>query len=210
MNDADPSQIFKEFQNVLEQYAAADARNPNYQRLGAGYATRCQEWARRDLWTLDEAANLLCGTDPRRPFNVKGPDHGKLNDEVQAMRQLLTRANIPKQGRQLIAKELIPWAKAKGLAIPDELLAATGQRPPIEKPVHGNALKNAERRQQVLGAAIAALIKYPAQCKDRGEKPTGTQIAKVLEQQQTNLFADGVAPLSIRTMAELINEYLPK
>ncbi|MFZ5621440.1 MAG: hypothetical protein ACOY5W_10490 [Pseudomonadota bacterium] len=213
MSDKDFTQALKPIQDLLDQKKAAATQNPNYRRLGPGYEACCQEWALRDYWKLDEAANLLCGTDSNRPLNIDGPEHQDLNQQVQDMRTLITRADIPKQGtlsKQYAAKEVIMWAKKKSLEIPPALLAAMGHKPPEDKPVHGNALKNAEKRQQVLGAAIAALVRYPAQCKDRGEKPTGTQIAKVLEQQQTTLFPDGTAPLGIRTMADLINEYLPK
>lgn len=213
MSETDPNEPFKALQNLLDQHAAADARHPDYRPVGPNYAARCHEWALRDYWKVDEAANLLCGTDPARPLHLKGAEHQALNRQVQELRLLILRADIAKQGtlsKQFAAKDVIQWAKKKGLEVPPPLLAAMGHKPTEDKPVHGNALKNAEKRQQVLGAAIAALVKYPAQCKDRGEKATGAQIAKVLEQQQAILFPDGIAPFSIRTMADLINGYLPK
>ncbi|RRQ22448.1 hypothetical protein [Thiohalobacter thiocyanaticus] len=213
MTKYDPSEALQQLQEKLVQQQAAHERNPNFRCQGPQYANRCETWARRDLWTLLEAANLLCGTDPERPVNPNGEEHQALNRRIQEVRILLERADIPKQGmlkKQLPAKTVMHWAKKKGLDLPSDLLSAMGHKPVEDKPVHGNALKNAEKRQAVLGAAVAALVKYPAQCKDRGGKPTGRQIATVLEQHQANLFPEGLAPFSVRTMADLINTYLPK
>lgn len=212
MSKNDPFQQAQAMLETLDTMNQAQASNPNYRAFGPDYETRCQAWAQRDRWSVDEAANLLCGTDPQRPLALKGAEHTTLNEQIQALRVLISRADLPKAGKfapTVPAKDLIAWARKKGLEIPPPLLQAMGQKAPGENtPIHGNALANAERRQQVLGAAVAVLVKYPVQCKDRGGKPTGVQIARIIEQHQDTLFTEGVAPFTIRTMSELINKYL--
>lgn len=213
MTDQDTLSAFDRLQAKLAQQQTAYESNPNFGHLGPEYVQRCRTWAARDRWTLLEAANLLCGTDPERPLNPQGEAHQALNQHIQELRTLLERADLPKHGRltkQISARDVMQWAKKKRLDVPPALLEAMGDKPAEDKPAHGNALKNADKRQAVLGAAVAALAQYPAQCKDRGGKYTGRQIAAFLEQRQADLFAEGTAPFSTRTMAELINRYLPK
>jgi len=52
----DANEIFKQLQGELRdtqaKQKAANAKNPNYRFLPELYATRCEAWAKRDLWTL--------------------------------------------------------------------------------------------------------------------------------------------------------------
>ena len=203
--------MLEQFQELLEKQGQRDAANPHYQRLSASYGRRCEEWAKRDYWTMDEAANLLAGTDPGRPQRIDGQN--ELNQLTATIRNFLKRANISKEGgltKRVLAKEVMKWAVGKDIEVPEPLLLATGLKAKKGEKVHGNTIKNAEKREKVLGAAMVALIRYPSQCKDRGDKFTGKQIATILEQYQGNLFSEGVAPYCIRTMGDIINKYLPE
>lgn len=197
-----------EYMNYLK---AQNAKNPNYRRLGPAYEVRCREWAGRDYWTVEEAANLLSGTDPERPFSI--PGQTELEDMIKRIRASLLRADIKhggKSNKMLLSEDVIRWAKKKRLSLPAQLLGAMGEHQAMDdRPAHGNTVRNETKRQAILGAAVTALVKYPHKCKDRGGKYTGHQIATVLEQHQTELFEDKVAPFSIRVMAQLINKYLP-
>lgn len=201
-------------QHILEElkrHRAIAAAAPSYRKHPSTYAARCQEWAKRDYWTLNETANLLCGTDPQRPVGL--PGHAAFNAEIQDTRAMLYASDIPYTGRlnrRFRTRDVFAWIQKKGLDAPPALLEAI--RPQTKskgKPVHGNTLTNAEKHQKVLGAAIAALVKFRAQCKDRGDKVTGRRIAELLEQRGPDLFNGEAAPYSIDRMARLINEYLP-
>lgn len=194
---------------MVRKVQASAAADPRFQKNPPTFRARCSEWVRRDYWTLDEATNLLVGTDPQRPYSIEGQD--AMNREVQEMRALLQTSAIPSEGkltRRYLGAQVIAWAKKKGLDIPSELLDAMGEKPK-DKPVHGNAIKNEQNRQKVLGAALAAVVKYPGRCKDRGDKFTGRSIATFLEQRALDVFNGEAAPMSVDTMARLINKYLP-
>ena len=73
----DPNEMVRKFQEDMrglqDKQKASAAKNPNYGYLPESYAGRCRAWAKRDLWTIGEAANLLAGTDPKRP-QIEGHD----------------------------------------------------------------------------------------------------------------------------------------
>ncbi|MBT3022858.1 MAG: hypothetical protein KUF77_07290 [Candidatus Thiodiazotropha sp. (ex Lucina aurantia)] len=212
---SDPSSqsmaMLKKFQEMTEARAERNARNPNYGYLPVSYPERCQEWTKLDFWSLDEAANLLAGTDPKRP-KIEG--HTELNERVEQISQWLKFSDVKTEGKlnkRYEAKGVMVWARKKGIEIPEVLLEAMGfSDPKASKHVHGNTLKNIEKREKVLGAAIIALAHYSAQCKDRGDVFTGTSIATFLEQRPELFFEEGVPPYTVRVMAGHINHYLTK
>jgi hypothetical protein len=203
--------ILKKFQGMTEALDERNAKNPDFGYLPASYLERCQEWTKLDFWSLDEAANLLAGTDPKRP-KIEG--HSELNERVEQISQWLKFSNVKTEGKlnkRYEAKGVMVWARRKGLDIPSALLEAMGfSEQKSSKPIHGNKLKNLEKREKVLGAAIKALAHYSAQCKDRGDTFTGTSIANFLEQRPELFFEEGVPPYTVRVMAEHINQYLTK
>lgn len=204
-------EMLKKIQEVNEARALQNAKNPNYGHLPPIYAERCQEWTKFDFWSLREAANLLSGADPRRP-TIDG--QAELNDRVEQISQWLEYSDVNTEGKlnkRYEAKGVMNWARKKELEIPSALLEAMGfSEPKSSKATHGNSLRNLDKREKVLGAAIKALAHYPAQCKDRGDTYTGTSIATFLEQRPDLFFEDGLSPYTVRTMAEHINRYLSK
>lgn len=219
MNSSDAKAIqdlFDKMKSQREQQLAANATNPHFGHMHESYPDRCRQWAKRDLWSLDEAANLLAGTDPERPDEIAGQE--QLTKVIQTIKTWLKNSTIPTKGtltKKYVAKEIIPWAREKQLPVPAPLLEAMGYPVPTKKlgdntgkQPHGNTLTNAKKREEVLGAAIRALIEYPAQCKGRGGKYSGMSIALVIEQQQTKLFEGKVAHFTRKGMADMINKHL--
>lgn len=78
---------------------------------------------------------------------------------------------------------------------------------PKGKRPHGNAVIHAQKREQVLGAALAVVAAFPDQCK-RGMWFNGKRIAALIETKAPLWFEDGEPPLDTGTMASLINGYL--
>ena len=79
------------------------------------------------------------------------------------------------------------------------------EKKPNDKP-HGNTVANASKREQVLGAAIAAIIHWPDQCR-RGDTFNGHHIATLIDENAQIWWLDGEAPLSVDTMTRLINSW---
>lgn len=61
-----------------------DAENPLYLQHPLEYEWWAIEWCKRDAWTETEAANLLAGCVPIRPFPLYGAIHQQVNAEVQS------------------------------------------------------------------------------------------------------------------------------
>lgn len=79
---------------------------------------------------------------------------------------------------------------------------------PTKDKTHGNAELNAEKREQVLGAAIAVMANFPDQCK-RGGSYSGTRIATVIDQKMELWWPnEEEPPLAISTMTKMISQHL--
>lgn len=84
--------------------------------------------------------------------------------------------------------------------------AAKANRAGAAKP-YADTEVHASKREQVLGAAMTAIVHWPDECK-RGKTFNGTRIATLIDQKAFLWWAEGEAPLSIDSMARLINRYL--
>jgi len=200
-------------QEEHERKAAAD---PRYQQDPPTFLKAVRQWALRDRWSIAEAANLLCRCEPKRPTGL--PGHGRLDRQVQDMRQALHRSALAREGKRdaalMDAAAGINWARGKSLNLHEELAEqfpgdsgpiSSDQRPKI---VHGNARRYAAQRETVLRAAVAVLARYRHQCLDANGQPTGAAIARLIEVHQATLFDTGVAPQSADQMARHICEAL--
>jgi hypothetical protein len=81
------------------------------------------------------------------------------------------------------------------------------KKEPTKIKPHGNTEIHAKKREEVLGAAITAIISWPDKCKN-GSAYSGTKIATLIDQKAQLWWSEGTAPLSIDIMARLINQYL--
>jgi hypothetical protein len=72
---------------------------------------------------------------------------------------------------------------------------------------HVNTVVHASKRDQVLGAALAAIVHWPDECK-RGNSLMGARIATLIDQKAKLWWTESEAPLSIDIMASLINQHL--
>ncbi len=77
-----------------------------------------------------------------------------------------------------------------------------------EKKVHGNVEINACKREQVLGAAVCVLAKWPDQCK-RGGRINASAIARLIDEYSHRWWKEeGQPPLSINEMTRKISNWL--
>jgi len=100
--------------------------------------------------------------------------------------------------QDLLLEKLTEW-------YPD---AITIKTPKVKK--HKNTEINARKREDVLGAALAAVIAFPKECTTRKGVIQGTKIIEVIEQKSPLFFSayDDEPPLSNDTMTRLVNKYL--
>lgn len=111
-------------------------------------------------------------------------------------------------------KEFVKWLHSKGMRPRKELedvlkLKFTTNEAKNESNYseHPNAEHHAQKRQQILEAALAILANYPDQCMDKG-KVSGAAIARIMEEKSTLWFKYDDIPLSVRKVRELINQAL--
>lgn len=135
-------QALQQAQQQAAQKRASMAKAPRYQHRPPNFETLCREWLQREVWTLDEAANLLSGYAPDRPIAFGG---------TEAMRTSLVRADpdrlpiikraVSAGNRQFKAADVLAWAQRHDIALPaalggaNDLHDATPTRPAYETPL---------------------------------------------------------------------------
>ncbi|MCP1674095.1 hypothetical protein J2T57_001194 [Natronocella acetinitrilica] len=188
------------------------AKAPENQLLPKNYGQRCKEWFMRDFWSAHEAANLLVGCDPERQLGL--PGHEALDNRAHQLVDAIKRSELRTEGRMkklYVAKDVLRWAEEKAIRLPEPLCEAMGipaAEQSEEKKIHGNSLVNAQKREEVMGAAFLAMMRYRHQCLGVGGKFNGAQIARILESNVEELFGKSNLPMEAPTMAKLINSYL--
>lgn len=126
---------------------------------------------------------------------------GVLIDECQIwiVRDDLVRlANAIDKGKRLSVLPHLPQRK----------LAEAAASTPSSKP-HGNAERNAAKRENVLAAGLCALKTWPDELRVAvGREVGGQAIAELVSIHEAILFDGGEAPLSTGTMTQIFNEAL--
>lgn len=80
-----------------------------------------------------------------------------------------------------------------------------------KKKPHGNVEINAQKRLEVLGAALSVLAEWPDQCKNLKGNIEISKISELVDSKALLFWPDtGVAPLSSRGIKDLISKWLKK
>ena len=125
----------KKLNEQLQQVEERKRQNPDYKKLGPNYKALAVEWCQRDVWTVDECANLFAGTSPHRPSRIAGSEHDELNHEVMKLRNLIANCvgiSLPLVGKKRSNKgamqfekgDIITWAESKAIDVPEALVRA--------------------------------------------------------------------------------------
>ena len=125
----------KKLNEQLQQVEERQRQNPDYKKLGPNYKALAVEWCQRDVWTVDECANLFAGTSPHRPSPIAGSEHDELNHEVMKLRNLIANCvgiSLPLVGKRRSNKgamqfekgDIITWAESKAIDVPEALVRA--------------------------------------------------------------------------------------
>ena len=119
----------------LQRDRERQRQHPDYKKLGPNYKALAVEWCQRDVWTVDECANLFAGTSPHRPSPIAGSEHDELNHEVMKLRNLIANCvgiSLPLVGKRRSNKgamqfekgDIITWAESKAIDVPEALVRA--------------------------------------------------------------------------------------
>ena len=102
-------------------------------------------------------------------------------------------------GRELLELEFdLPKAETKET-----------DRSATKKEVHGNAIRYASKRQEVVGAALALLAQYPEMCRDDKQNVRAAKVRKLIEEKALLFWPEtGEPPLSSEVIEKLLNSYL--
>lgn len=77
--------------------------------------------------------------------------------------------------------------------------------------VHGNTEHNAKKREEVLGAALSVLSRWPDECKNRAGKIEATKIRELIEKKGYMFWREnGEPPLTTSEIEKLIRQWLKK
>lgn len=77
--------------------------------------------------------------------------------------------------------------------------------------LHGNIEHNAKKREEVLGAALSVLARWPDECKNGAGRIEATKIRVLIENKGYMFWReDGEPPLSTGEIEKLIRQYLKK
>lgn len=189
------------------------------------------KWCERNLWTLQEAVCLMLGVEPDAPW-LKDREHDAGGPVVEALEQYselaaesmkdgtlhpfdpfdLTR---PPLQRRVIPRRFLQWAKATNISIPEELAPLLGQelpQPPPAAPVsplferlargHLGPVASGDAREQVLGAALAAVAGFPDRCRN------AAGIRRVIEDNAPLIWSGGKPPLPAAEIEALVAHWL--
>ena len=120
---------------LIQQMQEQQGHHPDYQTLGPNYEALAIEWCQRDIWTVDECANLFAGTSPTRPISMPGAAHDELNRKVMQLRNtiascvgvsliLVSKKRLNKGANQFEKGDIIAWAESKTIDVPEALVRA--------------------------------------------------------------------------------------
>jgi hypothetical protein len=189
------------------------------------------KWCDRRLWTVHDAVCLMLALEPDTarhdpsagmggfdPVGLAIEQYGEHADE--AMRsgalQPFSREDLarPTLQRRVDPHAFLRCAKTWNVTIPDELatgLASKPARPPVVATTVLERLGRGylgadyieEAREQVLGAALAAVRAYPERCVD------AVGIRRTIEENASLLWPDtGRPPMTAMAMERLISRWL--
>ena len=125
----------KKLNEQIQRDLERQRQNPDYKKLGPNYKALAIEWCQRDVWTVNECANLFAGTSPHRPTPISGTEHDELNHEVMKHRNLIAncvgisltlvgKKRSNKGAMQFEKGDIITWAESKAIDVPEALVRA--------------------------------------------------------------------------------------
>ena len=138
MTEENYDKVLEPVKRLTEQLIRAQEhqkQHPDYKKLGPNYRALAIEWCQRDIWTVDECANLFAGTSPMRPYRINNTEHDELNHEVMKHRNLIANCvgiSLPLVGKkrskigatQFEKGDIITWAESKAIDVPEALVRA--------------------------------------------------------------------------------------
>lgn len=93
----------------------------------------------------------------------------------------------------------------------ERLISDSGQDENLPPKTHGNTEVNAQKREEVLGAALSVLATWPEQCRNNAGAVEATKIRKLIEEKALLFWkATGEPPLSTDKIEREIRKWMKK
>ena len=183
-----------------------------------------EHWISMSAWSIKQCFLPLHERDPNDPeidaenWNIPSKPESKTRQKIHAAKKagdITPTGNLRNSFRPM---DFLKWATdpQNGLTIPTELsplyekrleaLPSTNATEP-----HGNIEHHAAKREQVLGAALAVIKKYPEQAGFSTGTLSGAKIVTLIEQHEVELWSeDEEIPLERETMEKQFNNWLKR
>jgi hypothetical protein len=191
------------------------------------------KWCERRLWTIHESVCLMLAMEPEIARHDSGAGLGGFNPVEQAIEQYADFADEamrsgalqpfspedlarPALQRRVDPRAFLRCAKTWNIPIPDGLMPVLAREPTRPPVVPSSVLEQLgrgyfgadyieEAREQVLGAAIAALKAYPERC------VSAAAVRRIIENNASLLWPDTCRPpLTAMEMERLIGRWLDR
>jgi len=191
------------------------------------------KWCDRKLWTVHEAVCLMLAVGPETPWLGDNARYaGGFDPLVVALEQyseLAAEAMLdgslpafspwdvyrPALERLVVPRRFLEWARARNIYFPEELapvMVKEAEQSPVPVPAapifeslaRGHVGPGAaDAREQVLGAALAAVASFPERCGD------AAGIRRVIEDNAPLIWSDaGKPPLAAVEIEALLARWL--
>jgi hypothetical protein len=194
-----------------------------------------EKWVSKHSWLLkSEGIPLLLGMDPDTVNDSEFTDDEQEHDDLWNHAKKCVEQNLlPVRNREMSPEiwevnpvDLYRWASISRIMVPEHLVRLiefvihTIKQPEAEikslegKNNHssGGDLVQPEmfqnQREQVLGAALAILAKYPEKCKNSKGKIRSERIVNLFNEKGDIWFGDDKLLLSTAAMQDLLDKYL--
>jgi hypothetical protein len=195
-----------------------------------------EKWVSKNSWLLkSEGIPLLLGMDPQAVNDKTEPVDNKHehNDLWEHAKRCVEQNLLPVSNKEnspetweVSPVDLYCWASVSRILIPDQLVRLvefvihTIKQPVAEiKSLEGKNNHNSggnrvnpetfqKQREQVLGAALAILARYPEKCKNRKGKTRSEMIVNLINEKGDIWFGDDKLLLSTAAMQDLLDKFL--
>lgn len=178
-----------------------------------------EDVARLDTWLLHSEAIPYCrAVEPSQWSSI---EHGyrdwtdKLTPLIKAgvgVTLMVINPDAKEKDWRVKPKEFVKWLHSKGMRprkeLEDVLSIQYKVKKEIKTSVHQNVEVNAQKREQILFAALSVLSRWPDECKKKNGQISASAIANLIEQKSIIWFGYDELPLEKRGMINLISKSL--
>jgi hypothetical protein len=217
-------EIYKKYQKSTEERIEA-YRRKHIQFVSDSVELKkfYHDVVRLDTWLLsDEAIPYCVGVEPSQWHAIEPlyqQFSRKLNSLIKAGTVVTLNIVNPEAKEKkwrVMPKEFVQWLHSKGIRPRKELEESLGlqyrddKKNNLKITNHQNTEVNAQKREQILFAALSVLARWPEECTKKNGKISAAAITNLIEQKSNIWFGYDELPMTTRGMTLLISKALKK